>query len=447
MSYLQQKDSTWQTRRPSSPFNRYTRSHRRQLFLVFALLCTLVYWTACVGLNTSGNLFTPPLPATPNFFAGGSEDRLVTVQPHKTASDAITEDHDRVKPQFVENLNTVKSEVTEHDPIAEKTENRPASVQVIKGSSVHDIGDIEEQQSSAEDALELQPVVVDGGRLTDMSKTQAIDRHESSGSSAFDQDTSFKGGLHVGGAAVEEAGIGSQLTKPVTAGSHYVFPDTSNFERLNRLADELPDFVHIPLHMAVEDEVLENWEEDWFAHANFDATQHGKVAEPKIDFVYTCKSRFTTRSEKHELTIQGVNGSDTRFAHTMRPYELNSSLNDDAGEWIASHGVNRYRDWDELRYSIRSVEKHASSFSNNVQILVNAVEGPDGEMTKQRPTWLKSDSVIGDKLQVLSQEDFFGEEEAQCLPTFNSLTIENQIHNTPSDTDRVSFGLGKTLQN
>jgi hypothetical protein len=64
--------------------------------------------------------------------------------------------------------------------------------------------------------------------------------------------------------------------------------------------------------------------------------------------------------------------------------------------------------------------------------------GSDGEMTKQRPDWLKSDSVIGDKLQVLSQEDFFGEEEAQCLPTFNSLTIENQIHNTPSDTDRVS---------
>jgi hypothetical protein len=122
----------------------------------------------------------------------------------------------------------------------------------------------------------------------------------------------------------------------------------------------------------------------------------------------------------------------------MRPYELNSSLNDDAGEWIASHGVNRYRDWDELRYSIRSVEKHASSFSNNIQILVNAVVGSDGEMTKQRPDWLKSDSVIGDKLQVLSQEDFFGEEEAQCLPTFNSLTIENQIHNTPSDTDRVS---------
>ena len=122
----------------------------------------------------------------------------------------------------------------------------------------------------------------------------------------------------------------------------------------------------------------------------------------------------------------------------MRPYELNSSLNDDAGEWIASHGVNRYRDWDELRYSIRSVEKHAGSFRNNIQILVNAVEGEDGTMSKQRPTWLKDDVEIQSALQVLSQEDFFGAEEAECLPTFNSLTIENQIYNTPSDTDRVS---------
>jgi hypothetical protein len=247
----------------------------------------LVYWTVCVGLNTSSNLFTPPLPATPNFFAGGSEDRLVTVHPHKAPFGAVIGDYDGVKVQSAEDLTTFKTEVTEQDPIGEerKTELRPASVQVIKGSSVHDIGDIEEQQSSAEDVLELQPVVVDGGRLTDMSKTQAIDRLENSLSSAFDQDSV----LPPPGGAADEAGIGSQLTKLATAASSYVFPDTSNFERLNRLADELPDFVHIPLHMAVEDEVLENWEEDWFAHANFDAAQHGKVREPRIDFVYTCK--------------------------------------------------------------------------------------------------------------------------------------------------------------
>lgn len=121
----------------------------------------------------------------------------------------------------------------------------------------------------------------------------------------------------------------------------------------------------------------------------------------------------------------------------MRPFELNSSLNDPAGEWIASHGVNRYRDWDELRYSIRSVEKYASSFRNKIQLLVNLVQGEDGRLQKQRPTWLKDDAATQDVVQVLAQDDFFGTTERDCLPTFNSLTIENQIFNTPSDTDRL----------
>lgn len=134
----------------------------------------------------------------------------------------------------------------------------------------------------------------------------------------------------------------------------------------------------------------------------------------------------------------GVNGSDQAFVDTMRPYEENSSLNDASGQWIASHGVNRYRDWDELRYSIRSVEKHAQNFRNRIQILVNSVHGDDGQLKKQQPDWLKLDAQKSDSMQLLAQDDFFGATERDCLPTFNSLTIENQIYNTPSDIDRVS---------
>jgi len=123
----------------------------------------------------------------------------------------------------------------------------------------------------------------------------------------------------------------------------------------------------------------------------------------------------------------------------MHPYELNSTLNDEDGEWINRHSTNRYREWDELRYSVRSVEKYASNFTNRIQFLVNAFQYQDrnGEVAygKQRPHWLKED----DKVQVLSQEDFFGADERKCLPTFNSLTIENQLYNTESETDRVRF--------
>jgi len=114
--------------------------------------------------------------------------------------------------------------------------------------------------------------------------------------------------------------------------------------------------------------------------------------------------------------------------------------------------VNRYRDWDELRYSIRSVEKYASGFRNKIQILVNAiadpmeaasatVENPAKIGGRQKPLWLNDDKYTQETVQVLSQEDFFDENEQGCLPTFNSLTIENQIFNTKSDTDRVSTSL------
>jgi hypothetical protein len=130
------------------------------------------------------------------------------------------------------------------------------------------------------------------------------------------------------------------------------------------------------------------------------------------------------------------------------PYEKNSSLNDPEGKWLESHRVNRYRDWDELRYSIRSIEKYASTFRNKIQLLVNAVASLDGDVEatvenpatisgRQKPLWLNDKPETDEIVQVLSQEDFFDDREQGCLPTFNSLTIENQIFNTKSDTDRL----------
>jgi len=139
--------------------------------------------------------------------------------------------------------------------------------------------------------------------------------------------------------------------------------------------------------------------------------------------------------------LVGVNGSQPELAKTMKPYELNSSLNDAEGVWIASHGSNRYREWDELRYSMRSVEKYAGHFTNRIQILVNAFKNSKIDETspttygKQWPQWLRTDM---EKVQVLSQEEFFGPDERKCLPSFDSLTIENQLYNTKSEVDRVS---------
>jgi hypothetical protein len=186
-------------------------------------------------------------------------------------------------------------------------------------------------------------------------------------------------------------------------------------------AELLPDFVYVPFEDAVKDEHLEGWEDSWISEGTYDASTFGGLPEPKIDFVYLW-----------------VNGSDQAFQKTKSPWEVRSVLNDREGKWISSHGTNRYRDWDELRYSLRSINRNAGHFRNNIQILVNSLSSEPlsgHDVKRQRPTWLRNDA--DHRIEVLAQEDFFKARTAACLPTFNSLTIENQLFNVPSDTDHL----------
>ncbi|KAF2003940.1 hypothetical protein P154DRAFT_427696 [Amniculicola lignicola CBS 123094] len=202
---------------------------------------------------------------------------------------------------------------------------------------------------------------------------------------------------------------------------NYQFPSWDECESIKVKSEGLPDVLHFTFEQSVKDVILEGWEDTWIAKAHYTGPQ---LEEPKIDFVYNW-----------------VNGSQTEFKESMRPYELNSSLNDEEGVWLDAHSANRYRDWGELRYSMRSVETFAGTFYNRIQILVNAYQNTawDGSQKKtqagkQRPYWLREDL---ENVQVLSQEEFFGPDERKCLPTFDSLTIENQLYNTKSETDRV----------
>lgn len=137
----------------------------------------------------------------------------------------------------------------------------------------------------------------------------------------------------------------------------------------------------------------------------------------------------------------GVNGSEDEFNEIKRRYEISSPLNRPDGQWISQHSVNRYRDWDELKYSFRSLEQHAQPFINKIQLLVNSVynksDAHPGSLRPQRPNWLKDDEETNKRVQVLPQEDFFGESERQCLPSFDSVSIESQIHRTPSEVDQL----------
>ncbi|KAH8666537.1 hypothetical protein BX600DRAFT_497336 [Xylariales sp. PMI_506] len=185
------------------------------------------------------------------------------------------------------------------------------------------------------------------------------------------------------------------------------------------------DTIKISFEEAVQDVELDGWEDDWFSSGTFDASKEAPLAEPKIDFVYNW-----------------VNGSQEEFKEIRHDFELRSPLSSNP-EWLEQHAINRYRDWNELRYSLRSLDAYARPFINKIQILVNSVMTASGHdsnvkiMAPQRPTWLKEDLPTNNLIQVLPQESFFSDEVQHCLPTFNSLSIESQIHLTPSSTDRL----------
>jgi hypothetical protein len=186
-------------------------------------------------------------------------------------------------------------------------------------------------------------------------------------------------------------------------------------------AELLPDFVYMPFEEAVKEEHLDGWEDRWLSEGFYDLESYGTLPEPSIDFLYLW-----------------VNGSEDAFREVKRPWEQRSVLNDADGKWIASHSTNRYRDWDELRYSLRSVHRNAGHFRNNIQVLVNSLSQQPGHgsvLLRQSPNWLKTPE--DHNIQVLAQEDFFDNKTAACLPTFNSLTIENQLFNVPSDADQL----------
>lgn len=220
-------------------------------------------------------------------------------------------------------------------------------------------------------------------------------------------------------------GVKQYAQKPATDGEHVI---------------ELPEITRIPFEQAVGDVELHGWEDEWMSSATFDYDKFGPLKEPKIDFVYNCESAGTGQDNQLTLLL-GVNGSETEFNEIKHEYEVKSPLNDANSEWISKHSVNRYRDWDELRYSFRSLDLYAKNFVNKIQLLVNSVRNASDadqySLRPQRPNWLKDNAETRENVQLLAQEDFFAEEAKECVPSFDSVSIESQIHMTPSNVDQV----------
>ena len=118
--------------------------------------------------------------------------------------------------------------------------------------------------------------------------------------------------------------------------------------------------------------------------------------------------------QKVDLVYMWVDGNDPAWRAKRNQY-ING------GEKKTAEGVNdaRWRDNEELRYSLRSVEKYAS-WVNHIYIVT------DG----QCPEWLDTSNP---KISIVDHKDILP---AEALPVFNSSAIESCIHRIPGLSER-----------
>jgi hypothetical protein len=111
--------------------------------------------------------------------------------------------------------------------------------------------------------------------------------------------------------------------------------------------------------------------------------------------------------------------------------ELNDDFEKEKRYWLQKESnskllkddFRRYNDNEELKYCLRSIEKHFPYF-NNIYLVVK-----DGQF----PFYLKHEHP---KLKVIKHSDIIPEE---YLPTFNSLAIECYLHHIPNLSENYLY--------
>lgn len=123
-------------------------------------------------------------------------------------------------------------------------------------------------------------------------------------------------------------------------------------------------------------------------------------------------------NQKHEpldIVYTWVNGSDEHFRRLMSIYlerVKNASKPTRAGNSTSASSLNRYQDNDELKYSLRSIEKYAP-WVRNIYLVTNG----------QVPWWL---NLSHPKMQLVTHDEIFPN--LSHLPTFSSPAIEVHLH-------------------
>lgn len=124
-----------------------------------------------------------------------------------------------------------------------------------------------------------------------------------------------------------------------------------------------------------------------------------------------------------DLVYTWVNGADSNWLKDKKSHLQREPGNNTLSK--KSYENIRYKNLNELKYSLRSVEKYAN-FVRKIFIVT----------ADQIPTWLK---ISHPKVHLISHKDIFPEPQGKYLPTFNSVAIELNLHRIPGLSEHFIY--------
>lgn len=143
-------------------------------------------------------------------------------------------------------------------------------------------------------------------------------------------------------------------------------------------------------------------------------------------FLLSIMSCMQAKHKPIDVVYTWVNGSDPAWKQERAAY-ISSNVHIDAIK------DKRFRDHNELKYSLRSIYMFAP-FVNHIFIVTNG----------QRPKWLKPHP----KITIIDHKDIF--QNHAHLPTYAALAIESNLHRIPALSEHYvyfndDFFLGSTI--
>ncbi|GJJ74760.1 hypothetical protein EMPS_07118 [Entomortierella parvispora] len=194
---------------------------------------------------------------------------------------------------------------------------------------------------------------------------------------------------------------------------------------------------------------LPAWQLAWIARQEINPDDFKDRTQPTMDLIYTwvngtepglraMKESYKSKSPLFKLVPRAINAGLPGRKRGPEPIDPRITSKGD-------ETANRFRDLDELRYSMRSVGENAGQLFRKIHLLTTEVveDREDGSKARygQAPIWMKQktngattdDEEIDDRLELVPHKYIF--DDPEVLPTFNSLAIESQMHHVPDLAD------------